>query len=221
MSCEPGPSGIPPFLLPLLVLCGCSATGTDAAVPPPQAVPEAVRPGGESVVYHCGDRRVTARFEGQDVLFQRAPDPPRRLSTTLSASGARYAGPGIVFWTKRDEALLEIEGEGTVRCRRQDAPIRAVGQEPGWLLEITPGGRMAFTGDYGEIRVSAAAPPPEAAPDRRTVYRAGPEARGLTAVFEDRPCQDVMSGSLYPTTVTVTLDGRTHRGCGDGVPPER
>lgn len=207
-------------MLSILLLAGCAGEGGGGVSPPmPETVPAGMASDGQAAIYRCGDRRVLARFEDGDVVVDRWPDPPRHLSTTRSASGARYAGGGTVFWTKRDEAVLEIEGEGTVRCRRQTVPIRAVGQEPGWLLEITPGGRMEFTGDYGDIRVAAPAPLPDRSEGAgRVVYRAGAGARGLAAVFEERACRDAMSGSPYPFTVTVTLDGRKHEGCGDIVP---
>lgn len=211
----PARAVFPLCLLPLLA--GCAAGGEDKV---PSRLEAASEQRAAPTVYQCGDRLALARFEGRDVLLQLPPAPPRRLSTTLSASGARYAGGGVVFWTKRDEAILEVAGEARRQCRRQDAPIRAAGQEPGWLLEIVPGGRMAFTGDYGEIRVSAPTPTPEMPPGGdRTVYRAGMEAGDLTAVFEERPCRDAMSGRPYPSTVTVTLGGREYGGCGDAVPP--
>jgi uncharacterized membrane protein len=207
-------------MLPVLLLAGCAGEGGGGvSSPAPEAAPARTASGGQAAIYRCGDRRVLARFEGGDVLIDRWPAPPLRLTTTRSASGARYAGGGTVFWTKRDEAVLEVEGEGTVQCRRQTVPVRAVGQEPGWLLEITPGGRMEFTGDYGDVCVVAPTPLPDRSEGAgRRVYRAGAGARGLAAVFEERACRDTMSGSPYPFTVTVTLDGRTHEGCGDIVP---
>ena len=55
------------------------------------------------------------------------------------------------------------------------AGLRALGQEPGWLLEIRPDREIDFSYDYGEKRVSTPVPVPEMS-GRQTVYHAVTEA---------------------------------------------
>lgn len=50
--------------------------------------------------------------------------------------------------------------------------------------------------------------------DGRTTFHAVTEAHELRVVIEQAACRDVMSGEAYESTVTVTFDGETYRGCG-------
>lgn len=119
--------------------------------------------------------------------------------TLVGADGARLLfAPGPDPW---DEA------------RERGASLQAVGQEPGWTLEIIPEGEIVFVADYGARRVATPDPGGEADGDR-LVYHAVTESADLRVVVSPEPCEDVMSGAPYPATVEVTLDGETYRGCG-------
>jgi putative lipoprotein len=98
-------------------------------------------------------------------------------------------------------------------ARGRGIEFRAIGQEPGWLLEIDEGVSMRLSYDYGERTAQTAAPLPSVSGQRRT-YSARTASGTMTVVIEDRPCQDVMSGDPFPTAVTVTINGRELRGCG-------
>lgn len=90
-------------------------------------------------------------------------------------------------------------------------PVRALGTEPFWSVELT-----------GTQMVYAAPEPPELrAPQPR------PVVQGTTATFEGKAadggtfsvmlaateCSDGMSDRTYPLSAIVTLDGRTLTGC--------
>lgn len=63
------------------------------------------------------------------------------------------------------------------------------------------------------------APRPETDPETGArVYHAITEASDLRVVIEQAPCTDVMSGKPFEATVTVTLNGQTHHGCGGALP---
>lgn len=98
-------------------------------------------------------------------------------------------------------------------ARRRGVDFRATGNEPGWYLEIYDGERMHFVYAYGEQEVTTPVPVPTTEAGR-TVYHAQAEAHDLTVMLEDTACTDSMSGAAFPTTVSVTLDGETYRGCG-------
>lgn len=175
---------------------------------------------------------VNARFDCEgaivSVVFLRdravlaLPERDLALEQAVSASGARYAGDGAVFWNKGDEATLELDGT-TRSCRELPNPwqqarergidFRAVGQEPGWLLEIDRDGAMRLLYDYAEREATVPTPAPVASGGRAT-YTADTGEHALTVVVEERRCQDVMSGEPFPRSVTVTIDGRELRGCG-------
>lgn len=93
--------------------------------------------------------------------------------------------------------------------------FRAVGQEPGWHLEIRNTDRIRFVYDYGTKTVWTPALKPVVDADTRTaVYHAQTEAHDLTVTILGEPCHDVMSGEPFSSQVTVVLDGQIYRGCG-------
>ena len=98
----------------------------------------------------------------------------------------------------------------------RDRDFRAVGQEPGWQLEIRMGSEMRFTYDYG--KGSAVTPAARAVLDARTgtrSFHARTESNDLRIEIVPVKCEDAMSGKPYPATVTVTLNDRSFRGCGE------
>jgi len=97
--------------------------------------------------------------------------------------------------------------------RLDDADFRALGQEPGWLMDIANGDKILLVMDYGERRLEF----PYAAPDTtsgRDVYDITASGHHLLAVIEKKPCNDSMSGRPFVATVTVTVDGKEYNGCG-------
>ena len=192
------------------------------------------RPPDQTFVFTCGDRDETFAFTvrtGPEKVSLWLPGrfgrPYLVLKQTRAASGSRYAGDDIVVWTKGDNALLDVNGEQWSNCaldrrrsiwehaKLEGVDFRAVGNEPGWHLEIRRAASLAFVYDYGQQRVTTPAPEPEIdIGARRTVYRASTTANELAVTLEGKPCADTMSDETYETTVTVVLDGQTYRECG-------
>ncbi|MGK7313625.1 MAG: hypothetical protein ACN0LA_15530 [Candidatus Longimicrobiales bacterium M2_2A_002] len=100
------------------------------------------------------------------------------------------------------------------RARRAGVDVRAVGQEPGWYVEITRGAGLLAVVDYGQDTLRLPAPEPEEGPGGERVYRVVTAEHELAVVLEERECRDAMNGMLHPLTVTLRLDGRELRGCG-------
>lgn len=84
----------------------------------------------------------------------------------------------------------------------------ALGQEPGWALKIG-GGRIDYTGNYGEKKINVARPEPVATRNGRryTTPR-------LSVAISYTRCNDAMSGFGFEHEVTVVADGETYKGCG-------
>ena len=99
------------------------------------------------------------------------------------------------------------------RARDRGIDFRAIGQEPGWFLEIDYQGSMKLVYDYGEREVAAAAPARSAEPGR-WAFEVMTDSGRVAVVIEERSCSDVMSGQPFPTTVTVDVGGRRLEGCG-------
>lgn len=124
--------------------------------------------------------------------------------------------------TEQGETLLF---ERKSKPRENDLPagvdFHALGQEPGWLLNIRTGERMHFVYDYGTHEVTLPASQPVEHPQTgRRVYRSRTGSHELTVIITDDECTDVMSGRRYPATVTVKLDGHAYQGCGRVLHPD-
>jgi heat shock protein HslJ len=71
------------------------------------------------VHFHCGDAtRIAIEFDDPDALTLTLPDGKHVLLRDASASGAKYAGDGILFWNKGEEAMLDIGGVEH-RCQKE------------------------------------------------------------------------------------------------------
>jgi uncharacterized membrane protein len=95
------------------------------------------------------------------------------------------------------------------------ADFRAVGNEPGWIVEIREQSKIVLITDYGTARYEFDLP--ELSVDaERSITRCDVSSDGhqLTLVLQALPCRDTMSGEAFETNVVVTLDGRELRGCG-------
>lgn len=100
--------------------------------------------------------------------------------------------------------------------RRQDLHFRAIGQEPGWFVEVTSD-TLRFAWAYGKHTVTT----PQFSKETdagRILYRAETDRGPVRVVAEPEQCTDPMNGRLFSHTVTVTLAGDTHTGCGSPFP---
>lgn len=152
----------------------------------------------------------------------------RRLSSVRAASGAKYESGGVMVWSKGDSALVEVDGQRFQDCilapqtesrekkQRPGMQFRAIGQEPGWLLEVT-NDSLRFTWAYGQHEVTAARPNRETDAGR-ILYTAETDRGTVRVEAKPQQCTDPMNGRLFSHTVTVTLAGDTHTGCGRPLP---
>jgi uncharacterized membrane protein len=136
----------------------------------------------------------------------------------VSCRGVGWAAMGArLIGIDTNRALAPWDGVFFELAREHD--FRALGQEPGWQLELFPGREIRFTYDYGARTAVTPAPAPETdAKSATRVYHAVTEAHDLRVVIEPTPCTDVMNGKPFAATVTVILDGRTFHGCGAPLP---
>ncbi len=123
---------------------------------------------------------------------------------------------GVLLGMDRDHALAPWDGVFFELARDRD--FHAVGQEPGWQLDIRKGAEMRLTYDYGRGMAVLPVPAPEvdAAAGTR-IFHASTGANDLRVVIVPVRCNDSMSGKAFAATVTVTLNGRTFRGCGEDL----
>ncbi|MDP8994023.1 MAG: hypothetical protein M3N07_03420 [Pseudomonadota bacterium] len=124
---------------------------------------------------------------------------PRWPAWVMFAAAAACAYPAVTSPPPADPAQEHYEARG---------------QEPGWHLVIH-GGRINYTGNYGEKRISVARPDP-----RPTFNGRRYETPRLTVDISYSRCNDAMSGHGYEHQVMVIADGHTFRGCGGERRPE-
>lgn len=219
----------------LLIGSGCTEERSppDASEAPPTSEGDTTaralflhceRPGGQAVTFQALVR--------PDSLTLQAPAPfgndARRLSSVRAASGAKYEGRNAMVWSKGDTATVHIDGqrfsnctvapgpEGYARERHRNLHFRAIGQEPGWLVEVTAD-TLRFAWAYGQHEVTTFRFSKETDAGRIR-YRAETDRGPVRVVAEPEQCTDPMNGRLFSHTVTVTLAGDTHTGCGSPLP---
>ncbi|MGE5256200.1 MAG: YbaY family lipoprotein [Hyphomicrobiales bacterium] len=179
--------------------------------------------------FECEGLEFTARYD-QKGIYLFLPGRTLLLPEIASGSGAKYTDGKTTFWNKGEEALLEVDGKTYPQCRNnrrravwEDAKLngvdfRAVGNEPGWYLEIYDKGapeKIDFVGDYGQVYYTFPNVQRETQEKReRKRYVARIGAHQLEVTLEKGPCLDDMSGEAFETSVTVKLNNRSYRGCG-------
>ena len=194
--------------------------GTGCAGPDPQMDPPAV---AGTVSYQCGDVRVEAR-SGNGRLLLMLPD--RDLELQWQSDESAYNGDdGSVFRPHAAGAELHLPGAEPVQCgittlrspwvtaRERGVVYRAVGQEPGWVVEVdsgvAPSVRVEL--DYGQRRLHVPRSRVLEAPkgfkgraDRKTVR---------LHIFREA-CRDTMSGEAFDTRAELHVGDRVYSGCG-------
>jgi uncharacterized lipoprotein YbaY/uncharacterized membrane protein len=183
----------------------------------------AVQASPSGTVMWCGGVRIAVRFDDAGAVLH-SGGGQWSLTRQPSASGARYVAadePTTSWWNQGERAQLTIAGRDHPECRLAfpDQPfLRALGNEPGWLLELGDAAATLVT-DYGQQRVTL--PLAVAASSAIHTLHVGRDAgRRLAVTVHDRPCTDTMSGAAFPYAVEVELDGTRLSGCG-GLPANR
>jgi membrane-bound inhibitor of C-type lysozyme len=208
----------------LLLACTNPATHNDITV---DSGKQQDRSDAKTYVYKCSDGYgFVARVQREKVwLF--LPEKTISLTHVLSGSGAKYSKDQITYWSKGNEAVLEIGDETHTICKNnraiaiwEDAKLRgvdfrAIGNEPGWKLEIMMSNKVVFVGNYGQNRYEFITTGPSIDQQTRTtVYKVQNDKHEMSVIIVGRRCRDTMSGEAFETTVTVILDGKKYRGCG-------
>ena len=205
------------------------AAGPDAAVVPVDAREEASETApraGQAVVFECqGGSRFLVRYDGDRAWLESPAGHPVRLERQPSASGEKFTADRLTVWSKGEEAMIEAGGERHTGCRRNRAAsaweqarldgvrFRALGNEPGWILEIAEDSGIDLVTDYGQTRLRFDRPTRSDPAEGTIRYDAQGDDR-ISVVLTFDTCHDDMSGEPYPVRAEIRLRGRTYRGCG-------
>jgi uncharacterized membrane protein len=190
----------------------------------PTAAPESPAPrDAATYVFVCDEQTAyTVRATGAKAWVFR-PEGTLMLPVVRGKTGVKYSDGAFELWIDGQQAQLGESGSKLQGCHNDPrravwerakldgADFRAVGNEPGWNLEILEGSRIVLVADYGASRVERPLPQPLIdQEDRTTRWDAGE----LIVEVIGRPCRDPMSGESFESTVVVTWGERTLTGCG-------
>lgn len=190
------------------------AAGEGALTLPPIRLQQ-FQPLGFATTFRCGDRQIEVGFI-DDMARIKVAGRTIDLMPEPAASGARFVDPEdaeTYFWSRGSTGTLSLSGE-TATCHpvipEPVFPLRARGQEPGWLLDVNDGA-VRYSGSYGAVEVTGTLSSAEAIPDGA---RYAVEGTDMTFDVSRLLCRDIATGMPYPLTVAVTHEGAQVRGCG-------
>jgi len=210
------------------------ATPEPAAAPAPAAAAGVAAddelPTGvlRAYVWECADGQTLVM---RNLLREKAVaidfhDGTRRLDQAISASGAKYADAVATFWIKGSTATLERQGTAPVQCKerraaslREDARVRgvvyrAMGNEPGWVLEVGPAARLSWITNFGsETHAYDTSQESAESGGPGRVFTAGEGDQAIRITVRPERCVD--DGEVeFDHSATVEFGGSTLRGCG-------
>ncbi len=156
----------------------------------------------------------TSNPHSRSVRRDRLPECPNTGARALSILALFFAAsscdgqsnpePGF------DEKLIDNFWH---RAKLRGVAFRAIGQEPGWLLEITNGTEILLVTDYGQNRNSYPYVDPVAYQEEsRTQYVL--EGYGIIVEIRGQRCTDIMSGEEFEVSVSIIMTDRQLEGCG-------
>jgi len=203
-------------------------TTTNASCSPTQNSDGVVEEGAQTFVYECErDGTFVASVSGDSATIF-VSEKTIRLPRVRSASGEKFQTDGITYWTKDNEALLDTPDAAFRNCRNnrmraiwEDArlrgvELRATGNEPGWYLEVSGMSQIVFVTDYGQSRyMFSDAKAPSDPHAQNNVLQAVNGSHRIELILQRSRCMDSMSDQQFDTRVTVRLDDREYRGCGN------
>lgn len=210
------------MLLSIAVLTGCNTAAPTAKIDnsPAKSPKQAI-----TMMYECENGlSFVARLE-EDTLWAFLPKQTLALEPTRTASGAKYQKGTDYIWMKGESAMVNYQQTLYKQCtnNRQEAiwqdakfrgvSFRAVGNEPGWLMEIKPNESIEFKGNYGQqvINFKYKAPMELA---NSSQFNLAQNDNLLTFEISNTPCRDTMSGQAFASSVKGKLNGKPFSGCG-------
>ncbi len=231
ISRSSGPAGALPALAGIWTIIGhhTQAVGGGGEEEPRKRHGESVRLTASAAVSptgRCDEPVYSSRQVSADAYLTSQFKPAREILQPLAArseftildvscNGAPWAALGGQLLAINGDRVLTL-WNGVYFEMERDRDFRAVGQEPGWQLEIRKGSEMRFTYDYGKGTAVTPAPAVKVDASNGTrTFHAVTEANDLTVAIVPVACTDSMSGRRFPATVSVTLNGKSFRGCGE------
>lgn len=140
------------------------------------------------------------------------------LDTLTAATRVEQRPDGTLALTADDGAQLLLrrqEAASLQDARARGIDFRAIGQEPGWVAEVTDGGKITAVLDYGASTMELPTPSTETAEDGTVIYDASTDTDHLIIRIKRKVCIDSMSGESHSSTVELLVNDKPYQGCGD------
>lgn len=140
------------------------------------------------------------------------------LDTLAASTRVERRPDGTLALTTDNAAQLLFrrqEAASLQDARTRGIDFRAIGQEPGWVVEVAEGGDMTAVLDYGATSLMLPTPSAETAEDGTVTYDASTDTDHLILRIKRKVCIDSMSGESHPSTVELLVNDKPYQGCGD------
>ncbi len=178
-------------------------------------------------VYNCTDKYNFVVEVQKDVAWLFLPNKTVKAAQQKSASGAKYSVDNIVFWSKGYEATLDdgkqkyyCKNDGIAatfeRAKHKGVAFRAIGNEPGWTLEIISDNEVLFLTNLGQDKTHFKVTK-KFSEHNSIEYEMHSKYNVLHVRIENRSCQDTMADRTYESTVYINFDGVNMQGCGKAL----
>lgn len=178
-------------------------------------------------VYNCSeDLHFVVKVE-KETAWLFLPSKTVKAVKQKSASGAKYSVGSIVYWNKGHEATLERDkqkyrcaNDGIAatfeRAKFSGVVFRAIGNEPGWILEITSDKEVSLLTNLGETKTHFEVVE-KYSNYGSTEYEMRSNSNVMHVRIEKRRCQDTMADRVYESMVYINFDGINMKGCGKSL----
>ncbi len=204
----------------LLWLNGCAGVHADAPTTQMNE-PKPIR----TYVFTCADDfTFTARTTADDKAWLFLPSGTLKLQKDTPDT---YRSEDVLFKIEGETSWLEEPGGKHSGCRNDrrqaiwehaklsGADFRAIGNEPGWNMEIRDQSEIILTTNYGAEKHVFDLPEPEIDKAARTTrYKVDQAGQEMILTITGEPCNDSMSGEEFESWVKVVFNGKTLNGCG-------
>jgi uncharacterized membrane protein len=111
--------------------------------------------------------------------------------------------------------LRRQESSSLQEARARGVDFRAIGQEPGWVVELKEDDQITALLDYGATSLVLPTPRVDTAEDGTVTYDTSTDTDHLLLSIRDKICIDSMSGEAHPSTVQLIVNDKSYQGCGN------
>lgn len=109
----------------------------------------------------------------------------------------------------------EIDSDGWEKAKEEGIQFRAVGNEPGWLVEIESDDKVKFINDYGNLEISAPVDDLWLGPaGEDKIYYIENDVIQFQIIIMRKSYEDSMSGEKFPYQVRVVFPNKSYVGGG-------